>query len=233
MVESVQREMMTEMNENLTKLTENENQSSFALLVQMALLESCLKESKLMMRSSVVYEIIRMEYQNTVQKWTNYTTELLSFVESYTVEPRYCGILTPVRRLPSLVDRLVEARAACAVCSARLLRVLHRDGPVKNQLRSLHTTINEACPKEAMAKDGGLEILIQTVQKIEEKIDEIAEHGPKYKDLIRMENYYFLGKSLLSRRVNSLAGVQKECEEKYEKVEIGARIDRRRVTRTA
>ena len=43
MVESVQREMMTEMNENLTKLTENENQSSFALLVQMALLESCLK----------------------------------------------------------------------------------------------------------------------------------------------------------------------------------------------
>jgi hypothetical protein len=94
-------------------------------------------------------------------------------------------------------------------------------------------TINEACPKEAMAKDGGLEILIQTVQKIEEKIDEIAEHGPKYKDLIRMENYYFLGKSLLSRRVNSLAGVQKECEEKYEKVEIGARIDRRRVTRTA
>ena len=68
------------------------------------------------------------------------------------------------------------------------------------------------------------------MQKIEEKIDEIAERGPKYKDLIRMENYYFLGKSLLSRRVDSLAGVQKECEEK---VEIGARIDRRRVTRTA
>ena len=233
MVESVQREMMTEVNENLTKLTENENRSSFALFVQMALLETCLKESKLMVRSSVVYELIRMEYQNTAQKWKNYTDELVSFVQSYTVEPRYCGILTPVRRLPSLVDRLVEARAVCAVCSARLLRVLHRDGPVKNQLRSLHAAINEAAPKEEVAKEGGLDVLIQVVQKIEEKIDEVAERGPKYKDLIRMENFYFLGSSLLSRKVESLAGVQKECEEKYEKVGTRAQVDRRRATRTA
>ena len=229
--DTVQQQIMVGVSEALKKLMDNENRSSFNLITEMQLLESCQKETRLLIRKRFLFNLLELARQECMIGWKKYTGEVLGSIQTYNVESRYCGILRPVRVLPGFIDRLVQARAACEVCTKRLITTLHHDGPVKNQLRILHEELNASIPTESkpIAKsqdleEGGLGVLFLVTKKLQAKLEEIAEREPKYRELIRMENFNFLSMSLKSRRMPLLDTFEKECESQYMKVSMRMRM---------
>lgn len=227
--EPILQQIMGSLAEVLKKLMDNENRSSFTLITQMQLLERCQKETRLLLRRRFLYNVLEMARQEAVINWKKYTAEVLSAVQSFNTPSRYCGILFPIRVLPSFVDRLVQAKAASDVCSKRLVTALQREGPVHNRLREIHAEVNASLPAESGTstttmtqdlQDGGLGLIGLVTKKLRSKIDEIADREAKYKDLIRMENYRFLKVSLELRHVATLEPFLKECEELYGKVSM-------------
>lgn len=232
--DTIQQQIMATIPETLKKLMDNENRSSFNLITEMQLLESCQKETHLLLRKRFLFNVLELARQELMIEWKKYTGEVLASVQTYNVDSRYCGILQPVRVLPGFVDRLIQVRAACEVCTKRLLTVLRHDGPVKNKLRNLHEEINAAMPAEASTiaksqdlEEGGLGVLLLVTKKLQGKLEEIAEREPKYRDLIRMENFNFLSMSLKSRHMALLEPFQKECESQYLKVGMKSGCDGR------
>ena len=76
--------------------------------------------------------------------WVLSVAALLSAVQMFSVESRYCHIIQPVRVLPGFVDRMCEARQSCALIASRLQRVLDRPGPVNGTLRKVHAELNKS-----------------------------------------------------------------------------------------
>lgn len=119
--DTVQQQIMVGVSEALKKLMDNENRSSFNLITEMQLLESCQKETRLLIRKRFLFNLLELARQECMIGWKKYTGEVLGSIQTYNVESRYCGILRPVRVLPGFIDRLVQARAACEVCTKRLI----------------------------------------------------------------------------------------------------------------
>ena len=227
-IEPILQQIMGSLAEALKKMMDNENRSAFTLVTQMQLLEQCQQESRLLLRRRFLYNILEMARKEAITNWRQYTGEVLGAVQMFNTPSRYCGILFPVRVLPSFVDRLVQAKVASEVCGKRLATALQREGPVHNRLREIHAEVNASMPEEkasatsiAMTQDlqeGGLGLILLVTKKLQSKMDEIAEQEAKYRDLIRMENYRFLKVSLELRHVTILEPFVKECEDMYLKV---------------
>ena len=152
--------------------------------------------------------------------------ELLSAVQTFSVDSRYCRIIQPVHVLPGFVDRICEARQSSDLIVSRLQRVLDRAGPVNNKLRAMHAELNKTIPIAAPAmkdsedmRNGGFGIVLMLCRRVKAKMESVAKAGPKYTDLILMENDYFMSQCLEKRHVADLKDFVAECEEDYEKVE--------------
>ena len=151
--------------------------------------------------------------------------EILASFKAHTIESRYCGVLKLVRVLPNLADNMIQARESSKQIEVRLNHVLARPGPLGNALRTIHQEINQSIPdvqsnvkeSEDMV-DGGLGILTLLCKQVRGKIEEIAEKGPKYKELIRMENYHFLQKTLLPRGLTLLNPFINDWQKEFKKV---------------
>lgn len=222
---------MVGVSEALKKVMDNENRSSFNLITEMQLLESCQKETRLLVRKRFLFNVLEFARQESMIEWKKYTGEVLAAIQTYNVDSRYCGILQPVRVLPGFIDRLVQARAACEVCTNRLITVLRHDGPVKNRLRILHEELNASIPtdtnpvaKSQDLEEGGLGVLLLVTKKLQAKVEAIADRELKYRELIRMENFSFLSMSLKSRHMPLLDSFTKECENQYMKVSLRMRL---------
>ena len=227
-IEPVLQQVMGSLAETLKKMMDNENRSAFTLVTQMQLLERCQQESRLLLRRRFLYNVLEMARQEAIINWKKYTGEVLAAIQTFNTPARYCGILFPVRVLPSFVDRLVQAKAASEVCGRRLETALQREGPVHNRLREIHAEVNASMPEEkaktadmTMTQDlqeGGLGLILLVTKKLQAKMDGIADQEAKYRELIRMENYRFLKVSLELRHVAILEPFVKECENMYLKV---------------
>ena len=157
--------------------------------------------------------------------WVLSVAELLSAVQMFSVESRYCHIIQPVRVLPGFVDRMCEARQSCALIASRLQRVLDRPGPVNGTLRKVHAELNKSITIAAPAmkdsedmREGGFGIVLMLCKRVKAKMESVAKAGPKYTDLILMENDYFLSQCLEKRQVADLKEFVAECAADYEKV---------------
>lgn len=151
--------------------------------------------------------------------------EILASFQGYSIESRYCGILKPVRVLPCLVDNLIQAKESSTQIENRLQRVFTRAGPMNNELRKYHEEINASIPEAVSTvkesedlMDGGLGIINSLYKRIHYKVEEIAEKGPKYCHLIRMENYYFIQKTLAPRGLPLLTPIITESKNEFMKV---------------
>ena len=153
--------------------------------------------------------------------------EILTSFQSYSVESRYCGILQLVRVIPAITDNIMQAKASSKLIEERMVKVLARTGPRENLLRQIHTEVNQSQPIPAGdaklslsedMKEGGLGLLTLLCKQIKSSIETIAEKGPKYKELIRMENYYFLQKTLSARNLPMLNPFITDCKEEFNKV---------------
>ena len=149
----------------------------------------------------------------------------MSAVQVFSVESRYCGVIQPIRVLPAFMDRMNEARRCSSQIEMRLQRVLKHPGPVQNRLRKIHEELNKdiviAAPtmKESEdMRDGGFGLVVLLSKKIKAKMEEVAKAGPKYTDLILMENDYFMSECLEKRHVKELSEFIAECRRDYEKV---------------
>lgn len=148
------------------------------------------------------------------------------------VESRYCHILKVVRVLPNLADNLSQAKDFSKQIETRLNHVLARSGPMNNQLRQIHQEVNQEIAdvpaairtSEEMA-EGGLGLITVLCRSVRGKIEDIAEKGPKYQQLIRMENYYFLQKTLAPRGIPLLNPFVSDCQEQFKKVGLAERSD--------
>ena len=147
--------------------------------------------------------------------------------QTYTIESRYCGILKPVRAFPCLIDNLIQAKESCTQIESRLQRVFTRTGPMNNELRNYHEEINASIPEVVSTvkesedlMNGGLGIISLLYKQIHNKIEDIAEKGPKYTNLIRMENYYFIQKTLAPRGLPLLSTIITESKNEFMKVGI-------------
>lgn len=227
-IEPVLQQVMGSLAEVLKKLMDNENRSAFTLIAQMQLLEQCQQESRLLLRRRFLYNILEMARQEAIANWKKNTGGVLAAIQRFNMPSRYCGILFPVRVFPSFVDRLVQARAASKVCGKRLEVSLQREGPVHNRLREIHAEVNASMPEEKTIATGmtmtqdfqedGLGVVLLVTKKLQSKVNEIADQEAKYRELVRMENYYFLKVSLELRHVTILEPFVKECENAYLKV---------------
>ena len=227
-IEPILQQVMGSLAETLKKIMDNENRSTFTLITQMQLFEKCQQESRLLLRRRFLFNVLEMARQEAIINWKKYSGDVLGAIHMFNTPARYCGILFPVRVLPSFVDRLVQAKAASEVCGRRLETVLQREGPVHNRLREIHAEVNASIPEEktktaGMTKtqdlqEGGLGLISLVADKVQEKMDKIADQEAKYRELIRMENYRFLKVSLELRHVSILEPFVKECENMYLKV---------------
>lgn len=143
------------------------------------------------------------------------------------MESRYCHILQIVRVLPSFADNLIQSIESSKQIEERLNHLLSRPGPLNNQLRTIHSEINGTTQdaktnvrESEEMKNGGLGLIELLYKKTNNKIREIADKGPKYTDLILMENHYFLQKTLLPRGLTYLNGYINESKEVFQKVGV-------------
>ena len=105
--------------------------------------------------------------------WVLSVAELLSAVQMFSVESRYCHIIQPVRVLPGFVDRMCEARQSCALIASRLQRVLDRPGPVNGTLRKVHAELNKSITIAAPVmkdsedmREGGFGIVLMLCKRV-------------------------------------------------------------------
>ena len=193
-IERYMTQIMKGVSEALNELINNENQIPFLYPTEVRLFDQCMNHGGILMKNAFLYRICEMAKKEAISKWNSYTKDFLLWVQNYDKEPRYCGILGPVRILPSLTDRLLEAKTICSVIENRLISALDNQGPVQNAIRTVHLELSgatDSAEKEEISDDG-FGMLVSVATKIREKIGTIASNGPKYTDLILMENLWFL-----------------------------------------
>ena len=241
-VEPYVMQIMTGTSEALKEIMTNENASPFTVISQMMIFDQCLQKTNLFVKRNYLYNVIHMANVESVANWKRFTgrssivdspiAEILSAFTQFMVESRYCHVLKVVRVLPNLADNLMQAKEFSKQIEGRLNHVLSRNGPVNNQLRQIHQEVNQeiADPpatirtSEEMA-EGGLGLITVLCRSVRGKIEDIAEKGPKYQQLIRMENYYFLQKTLAPRGLSLLNAFVSDCQEQFKKVCLRGRGD--------
>ena len=108
---------MVGVSEALKKVMDNENRSSFNLITEMQLLESCQKETRLLVRKRFLFNVLEFARQESMIEWKKYTGEVLAAIQTYNIDSRYCGILQPVRVLPGFIDGCLLLSLLCSVTS--------------------------------------------------------------------------------------------------------------------
>lgn len=209
---------------NLHSFIENENQSPFLLQSQIDLLDLAMQHGGILMRNSVLFRLFLSEKNEIEATWNAFARDIQRHIHETIVEPRYCGVLKPVRILPCVADRIVESQQLCRVVTDRLKQVLDKNGPMNNRIREIHIELNQSIPNSA-AKPADAEaacdpfgLLVEMGKAVRAKVQEIAGMGPKYTNLILMENLQFLESTMELRLIDALSGEVESWKSSYQEV---------------
>lgn len=211
---------------NLHSFIENENQSPFLFQSQIDLLELAMQHGGILMRNSVLFRLCLSEKQEIEAKWVAFAREINRHIQETNVEPRYCGVLRPVKILPCVADRIVESEKLRTVVTGRLKQALDKSGPMNNRMREIHSQLNQTIPNPAGKTPAGeaacdpLALLVEMGKAVRAKVEEIAGMGPKYTNLILTENLQFLESTMELRIIDALSGEVQAWRAAYEEVGI-------------
>lgn len=208
----------------LGALLAGDAQSPWLLAAEAALLDRCLAHGGILLRSSVLWRLLRSQRDALAAEWTAFARETRRRVRDFAVEPRYCGVLRPVRVLPGIADRIVETEKLRGAVCARLEAALAKQGPANGEIRRVHEELNKAMPPPAgSAQDeeaacDGMALLVELGREIRSKVEEIAGMAPKYTQLIRMENLQFLATTMELRVIDALSDQVETWKSGYQEV---------------
>ena len=211
---------------NLNSFIENENQSPFLFIPEIELLNVCLQYGGILMRNSVLYRLFQSVKEEIEAKWNLFGKEIKRHIQEFEVEPRYCGVLKPVKILPCVADRIVESQKLCKVVTERLIKVLDKNGPMNNRIREIHIELNQSIQNSAVTHPetedhcDEFALLVEIGTEVGSVVNKIAGIIPKYTNLILTENLQFLESTMELRVIDALSDQVELWKSNYHEVGI-------------
>ncbi|KAK8814282.1 hypothetical protein WA158_008144 [Blastocystis sp. Blastoise] len=208
--------------ELMKKFIENENVNPYMYITWIIEFEYLLSRKDIFSKDGSIMNTLKGIYQTIIDVYNHYWDGTLKFLSEYTVDIRHMGILGPIHVLPAVIDRYLYAYHLGSKRIVELEGIIDGYKQMGGKLQSVYI---ELCKqnnieikdyeKSKYVNGECLQLLTELCQTIHDRVILLSTTKPKYQDMLKVQNFYFMNRTLVPRHIQGINTIMKQCDNDY------------------